>query len=40
MYVETILARKGREVRTVHPDTTLREAVRRLRGERVGALDA
>lgn len=35
---ETILARKGREVRTVHPDTTLWEAVRRLRGERIGAL--
>ncbi len=38
MYVETILARKGREVRTVHPDTTLWEAVRRLREGRIGAL--
>jgi CBS domain-containing protein len=38
MYVETILARKGREVRTVGLDTSVSEAMRRMREERVGAL--
>ena len=38
MYVETILARKGREVRTVGLDTTVSEAMRRMREERIGAL--
>ena len=38
MSVETILAAKGREVRTVAPDATVGEALRRLRDERVGAL--
>ena len=38
MNVETILANKGREVRTIKPDATLGEALRRLHGERVGAL--
>jgi CBS domain-containing protein len=37
VHVETILARKGREVRTVHPDTIVSEAMRRLREERIGA---
>ena len=37
MHVETILARKGK-VRTVHPDTIVSEAMRRLREERIGAL--
>ena len=38
MSVETILAAKGREVRTVAPEATVGEALRRLRDERVGAL--
>ena len=38
MSVETILAGKGREVRTIAPDATVGEALRRLRDERVGAL--
>lgn len=38
MSVETILAAKGREVRTIAPDATVGEALRRLRDERVGAL--
>ena len=38
MSVETILAAKGREVRTVAPDATVGEALRRMRDERVGAL--
>ena len=38
MSVEAILAAKGREVRTVAPDATVGEALRRLRDERVGAL--
>jgi CBS domain-containing protein len=38
MNVEHILARKGREVRTIEPDASLGDALRRLRGERIGAL--
>ena len=38
MYVETILARKGWEVRTVGLDTTVSEAMRRMREGRIGAL--
>jgi CBS domain-containing protein len=38
MDVESILAAKGREVRTVRPDATLGDAARRMCAERVGAL--
>ena len=38
MNVEHILARKGREVRTIEPDASLEDALRRLRAERIGAL--
>ena len=38
MNVEAILAAKGREVRTVAPEATVGEALRRMRDERVGAL--
>lgn len=38
MNVEAILAAKGREVRTVAPDATVGEALRRMRDDRVGAL--
>ena len=38
MSVEAILAAKGREVRTVAPEATVGEALRRMRDERVGAL--
>jgi CBS domain-containing protein len=38
MDIESILARKGREVRTIRPEATIAEAVRRMRGEAVGAL--
>ena len=38
MNVEHILARKGREVRTIEPDVSLGDALRRLREERIGAL--
>ena len=38
MSVEAILAAKDREVRTVAPDATVGETLRRLRDERVGAL--
>ena len=38
MNVEYILARKGREVRTVRPDVSLGDALQRLRAERIGAL--
>ena len=38
MNVEHILARKGREVRTIGPDASLGDALRRLRAERIGAL--
>ena len=38
MHVETILATKGREVRTVAPEAAVGEALRRMRDERVGAL--
>jgi CBS domain-containing protein len=38
MNVEHILARKGREVRTIEPDASLGDALRRLRAERIGAL--
>jgi CBS domain-containing protein len=38
MNVEHILAHKGREVRTVTPDASLEDALRRLRAERIGAL--
>ncbi|MEK0082622.1 CBS domain-containing protein [Benzoatithermus flavus] len=38
MHIQTILARKGNEVRTIGPETTVGEAVRRMREERVGCL--
>ena len=38
MNVEHILARKGREVRTIEPDASLGDALQRLRKERIGAL--
>jgi len=38
MNVEYILARKGREVKTVRPDVSLGDALQRLRAERIGAL--
>jgi CBS domain-containing protein len=38
MNVEHILARKGREVRTIEPDASLGDALQRLREERIGAL--
>ena len=38
MNVEHILARKGREVRTIAPDASLQDALQRLRKERIGAL--
>ena len=38
MNVETILATKGREVRTIKPEASIGEALRRLHNERVGAL--
>ena len=38
MNVEHILARKGREVRTIAPGASLGDALQRLRQERIGAL--
>ena len=38
MNVEHILARKGREVKTIRPDVSLAEALHRLRAERIGSL--
>src|SRR4051794_8780559 len=38
MNVEHILARKGREVRTIEPTASLGDALQRLRAERIGAL--
>lgn len=38
MHIETILARKGREVRTVAPEVSVGEVLRRMREERVGCL--
>ena len=38
MDVEHILARKGREVRTVRPNVPVAEALRRLRAEGIGSL--
>ena len=38
MNVEHILARKGREVRTIEPGASLGDALQRLRAERIGAL--
>ena len=38
MNIEYILARKGREVRTIEPDASLGDALQRLRKERIGAL--
>ena len=38
MSVEYILARKGREVRTIAPGASLADALQRLRAERIGAL--
>ena len=38
MNVEYILARKGREVRTIRPDASLEDALQRMRTERIGAL--
>jgi CBS domain-containing protein len=38
MNVESILAGKGRQVRTIRPDILIAEAVQRMRTERVGAL--
>lgn len=40
MTVARILARKGRNVATVHPETTLREAIRILADKHIGALVA
>jgi CBS domain-containing protein len=36
--VEHILARKGREVKTIRPDVSIAEALRRLRAEGIGSL--
>jgi CBS domain-containing protein len=36
--IESILAGKGREVRTIRPDAPVDEAVQRMRHERVGSL--
>src|SRR4051795_6832522 len=38
MNVEYILARKGREVKTIRPNVSLGDALQRLRAERIGAL--
>ncbi|HET6468199.1 MAG TPA: CBS domain-containing protein [Geminicoccaceae bacterium] len=38
MNIDSILAVKGREVRTIRPEAPITEAVRRMREERVGAL--
>jgi len=38
MDIESILASKGRVVRTIRPDVTVAEAARRMRHEAVGAL--
>jgi CBS domain-containing protein len=38
MKIESILAGKGREVKTIQPDALVGEAVRRMREERIGAL--
>jgi CBS domain-containing protein len=38
MDIESILAVKGRQVRTIRPDAKVAEAVRRMHAERVGAL--
>jgi CBS domain-containing protein len=38
MNVEYILARKGREVRTIMPSASLEDALQRLRRERIGSL--
>lgn len=38
MNIESILAGKGREVRTIRPDAPIDEAVHRMRHERVGSL--
>ena len=38
MNVEYILARKGREVRTIRPSASLEDALQRLRRERIGSL--
>jgi CBS domain-containing protein len=38
MNIESILAVKGREVRTIRPEATVAEAVRRMRAETVGSL--
>ena len=38
MNVEHVLARKGREVKTVRPNVSLGDALQRLRAERIGAL--
>jgi CBS domain-containing protein len=38
MNVEHILARKGREVKTIRPNVSIAEALRRLRAEGIGSL--
>ena len=38
MNVEYILARKGREVKTIRPNVSIAEALRRLRAEGIGSL--
>jgi CBS domain-containing protein len=38
MHIETILGVKGREVSTIEPGTSVREAMLRMRHERIGAL--
>jgi CBS domain-containing protein len=38
MDIESILAGKGRDVRTIRPDSTVAEAMRRMRDEAISAL--
>ena len=38
MIIESILKSKGSEVRTIEPDATVAETLRRMRHERIGAL--
>jgi CBS domain-containing protein len=38
MHIELILKSKGRDVRTIRPDATITDAIRRMRQEAVGAL--
>lgn len=38
MNVESILAGKGRDVRTIRPDATIADVIQRMRAERIGAM--